>query len=365
MIMREIEDLSSFDRAVAENRAKMVVQGVDLRARTEALLALEGQHVFVGCELEAPAMFALISKRNVVLPPIEGLPFRPFRPTLYSPDELYRGLVLDGRGYEETPDRVAYLWYQRAMSEGALLDQMAMALHDQSMTDTLDELLDGRRVAAVMGGHKMMRGTEAYRDAALLGRSLARAGLVVATGGRPGAMEAANLGAYMAEHPDAALDEAIAILCEAKDFHDSIGAWAAAAMRVRQRFQRSSDAVPSVGIPTWYYGHEPPNAFASHVAKYFSNAIREDGLLLRANVGIAFLRGAAGTVQELFQDGAQNYYAPREKVALAVLVGQRYWTEEMPAWPLITALGRGREMGSKLRLVDTVHEAASVLTAGA
>lgn len=33
------------------------------------------------------------------------------------------------------------------------------------------------------------------------------------------------------------------------------------------------------GIPTYRYGHEPTNFFSSHVAKFFDNAIREDGLL--------------------------------------------------------------------------------------
>ena len=49
-----------------------------------------------------------------------------------------------------------------------------------------------------MGGHALRSGaTRAYADAARLGHALGRA-YVVATGGGPGAMEAANLGAYLA-----------------------------------------------------------------------------------------------------------------------------------------------------------------------
>ena len=44
----------------------------------------------------------------------------------------------------------------------------------------------------------------------------------------------------------------------------------------------------SLGVPTWFYGHEPTNLFATHVAKYFANSIREDGLLAIADAaGIA------------------------------------------------------------------------------
>ena len=53
---------------------------------------------------------------------------------------------------------------------------------------------------------------------------------------------------------------------------------------------------------------EPISLFASHIAKYFSNSIREDGLLAVATAGIVFAPGGAGTMQEIFQDGAQNAY---------------------------------------------------------
>ena len=64
----------------------------------------------------------------------------------------------------------------------------------------------------------------------------------------------------------------------------------------------------SLAIPTWVTAGEPISLFASHIAKYFSNSIREDGLLAVATAGIVFAPGGAGTMQEIFQDGAQNAY---------------------------------------------------------
>ena len=45
-----------------------------------------------------------------------------------------------------------------------------------------------------------------------------------------------------------------------------------------------------------------------------------------------------------------------------VLVGRRYWTEEMPAWPLLRELARGRPMEERVHLVDGVAEAVELLT---
>ena len=63
-----------------------------------------------------------------------------------------------------------------------------------------------------------------------------------------------------------------------------------------------------LAIPTWLYGHEPANLFAGRIAKYFSNAIREDTILRLARGGIVFAPGRAGTVQEVFQAATKTFY---------------------------------------------------------
>ena len=118
----------------------------------------------------------------------------------------------------------------------------------------------------------------------------------------------------------------------------------------------------SLGIPTWHYGHEPPNPFATDVAKYFKNAIREDILLHLCTGGIVFLPGAGGTVQEIFQDACENYYADASSLAPMVLVGRDYWTEEVPAWPLLRSLADGRAMEKVVHLVDDLDEVPALLS---
>ena len=117
----------------------------------------------------------------------------------------------------------------------------------------------------------------------------------------------------------------------------------------------------SLSIPTWHYGHEPANLFATAIAKYFRNSTREAILLEVCDAGIVFLPGAGGTVQEIFQDGCENYYADESSVAPMVLVGREHWTETVPAWPLLKRLARGRAMEDHVHLVDTPDEAAAVV----
>ncbi|MYW65358.1 Rossmann fold nucleotide-binding protein [Streptomyces sp. SID8379] len=356
----EIETLAEFDEVVADrgSLSKHRVQAVDLTARTRSLLAtdVEGA-VFLGCPMEPEAAAQVRARGALVFPPVPGLPFDPYRGHLYTPDELFEGLASPD-GYEATPDSRAYAWFQRTKADGDVFASMLRAVHDDSISDALDELLVGARVVGVMGGHAMARGTDAYASAAHLGRTLARAGLTVATGGGPGAMEAANLGAYAAPLDDAMLDEALELLAKSPSFTPSITDWAAAAFEVRTRWP---DGGPSVGIPTWFYGHEPPNAFAAHLAKYFANATREDGLLARSNAGVIFLPGAAGTVQEIFDNATPNYYESRGEPTPMVLVDRAHWTERLPTWPLLQALARERSMESRIALVDTAEEAGEAL----
>ena len=78
---------------------------------------------------------------------------------------------------------------------------------------------------------------------------------VVATGGGPGAMEAANLGCYLAgSHRLRGSTTRVAALAEVPAFRPSVDAWLRPALEVREGVAEPHD---SLGIPTWHYGHEP------------------------------------------------------------------------------------------------------------
>lgn len=359
---REIETLDRFDEVFAAtgSLAGLRIQSVDLTERTDALVGagVDGT-VFLGCPMRPAAAAAVRSRGALVFPPIPELPFNPYRGSLYTPDELFTGL---DRGYPATPDAESYAWFRRTKADGDIFASMLRAVHDDSVSDALDELLLGARVVGVMGGHALRRGSSAYAGAARLGRTLAREGLTVATGGGPGAMEAANLGAYAAPFEDAMLDKALELLAGAPAFDgpgtDPVGDWASAAFEVRDGWPGGG---PSVGIPTWFYGHEPPNAFAQHIAKYFVNAVREDGLLARSTAGVVFLPGAAGTVQEIFDNATPNYYSSRGEPTPMVLVDREHWTRTLPTWPLLQSLAEGRTMSSRVALVDSVEDVPQTL----
>ncbi|MGY4989044.1 LOG family protein [Streptomyces nigrescens] len=355
---REIESLEEFDQVVASGSlAGHRVQSVDLTDRTFALLSADTtESVFLGCVMEPDAAAKIRAGGALVFPPVPGLPFDPYRGGLYGPDELFDGLA--GTGFDATPDARTYRWYQDTKSDGDIFASMLRSIHDDAVSDALDEHLAGTQVVGVMGGHALERGSAAYAGAARLGRRLTRDGLTVATGGGPGAMEAANLGAYAAPFEDEMLDSALELLAKTPHFTPSVTDWARAAFEIRH--SRPGGGA-SVGIPTWFYGHEPPNAFASHIAKYFVNAVREDGLLARSTAGVVFLPGAAGTVQEIFDNATPNYYQSRGEPTPMVLVNRAHWTEKLPTWPLLQALAADRPMATRIALVDSVDEAPDAL----
>jgi len=123
---------------------------------------------------------------------------------------------------------------------------------------------------------------------------------------------------------------------------------------------------PSIGIPTWLYGHEPPTPLATEHAKYFDNSIREDGLLAVATSGVVFAPGRAGTLQEIFQDAAQNYYesvADRFSPMVFLDVGG-YWTAELDVRSVLDRLFDA-DQRANLHWVTTADAALDALVAGA
>ena len=358
---REIETLAEFDAQVRAERslAGCLVVALDLRGRG-AVLGTVGVHnaFFLGCRLKHPVAAALAGRGATVFPRLPQVPFDAYPAALYTAEQLYASL---GDGYAATPDARVYGWTLRDRS--AHLDAtLAQALHDHFIGDALAEAVSSPgSVVGLLGGHAVPRGAPEYGQTAHLARGLAEAGLLVFTGGGPGLMEAGNLGASLRGTPSD-LDAACAVLAATPRYAPDITAWASGAFEVK----RSWDCTrASIGVPTWFYGHEPPNAFATAIAKYFDNALREDALLRLCGAGLVYAPGTAGTTQEIFAALTRNYYALElQHLRPMVLVGRRYWTDVVPAWPLLTSLSRGRLMETHVHLVDTAEEVLDAIGEG-
>jgi predicted Rossmann-fold nucleotide-binding protein len=294
-----IETVDDLDRRLGAGATRLGgwrIHGLDLSDRVDALLERRlGGATFLGCTFAEGQVDRVHAAGGLVLPALAGVPVDPYRPRLYTADELY-----DAAAYEQSFDARAYAWSQR---RGGQDDMLARTLHDHAVDDALSAWVADRHLVGVMGGHAAARGEPAYAEAARLGHGLGRS-LVVATGGGPGAMEAANLGARLAGEPVETAMDASARLAATPSYRPSVDAWLESARAVVAEHPQATE---TLGVPTWHYGHEPSNAFATVIAKYLGNPTREAILLEICDAGIVFLPGAAGTVQEVFQDACQAW----------------------------------------------------------
>ncbi len=342
-----------------------VLQGLDLANDSmpvEQLCQLDWSGATIlGGVIPDDLRLAMVSSGAIVLPRLPNLPFLPYRPRLYELDELMAGYKKGSTdSIQATTDYQIYLHAKQVRDAGkhaSVMSTLFQRIHDHAVDDAMNDfLVDHDRVVAIMGGHALKRDEQKYADVVELGRRLARENALVVSGGGPGAMEAANLGAWLAPHPDTAAAEAIATLSGNTDYRTA--EYLDLGYEVRSAFP---DGAASLAIPTWFYGHEPTNQFATHIAKYFSNSIREDGLLAIATHGVVFTPGSAGTVQEIFQDATQNHYATFEHISPMVFLGREYWTNKLPVMPLIEALSAGRPYAELIAMVDTPDEVVEFL----
>lgn len=198
----QLRTLEEFDDRIRAHGSLdgCIVQGLVLTERSASLLSVSVERaVFLGCSMDSKAALALLQKGAVLFPDLRaGRPYHPMRSSLYGLSELMQGFEPEQPGgFQRSLDFRIYEHFQRYRHDPSppLLEELAQRIHDHAIDDALGELLrrpECARVVGVMGGHAMKRGSAAFAQVAQIGWLLAQRGYFVATGGGPGAMEAAT-----------------------------------------------------------------------------------------------------------------------------------------------------------------------------
>ena len=313
--------------------------------------------LFMGCIIPAQ-MYATMDENCIVFPRMK-MPYKVFPNRLYSASSLYLHYQ---PGIPETfhtcYDTICYERYVALGKEtNDIKETLCRVLHDHSIANALDQFIaryDEKDVVAVMGGHAVKRTDPSFRQIVEISKRLTEAGKLMVSGGGPGAMEAVHLGAWMAGRSDAEVEDALDTITVSPSFRDS--GWLTKAFEVIEKYPHDGH-FHSLGIPTWFYGHEPATPFATEIAKFFDNSIRENYIISVPKGGIIYTPGSAGTFQEIFQDAAQNHYETLGYASPMIFLGKEYYTEETPIYPLLADLQeRGKYQNLILRITDESDE---------
>jgi len=358
--LREIDTRAVLSRQ-GNNLSHSVIQGLDLSQLDFSEVECDNT-VFLGCTFpEGFNAYELIEKGALIFPKLPHLPYKPYRGLLYSRQELMQGWSPDE---DNSKDLEIYNHFEKYGREGvSVMESLAMRLHDHAIDDALNDLLEGRterdgkkKVIGIMGGHSTPRTDPYYAKVALMARRLTKEGYYIATGGGPGMMEAGNLGAYFAHYEEQDLLDAIDRLKQAPTYKDE--GYSRLAVAVVNDYPHGTS---SLAIPTWFYGHEPSNLFSLQIAKYFSNSLREDGLLAVSLYGVIFSPGSAGTTQEVFMDATQNHYRTFDFVSPMVFLGKKHFSDDTLIFDCLKRQATGKKYEDYMLLTDEVDEVCSFI----
>ncbi len=369
----EIESHAQLEQWIRETGSlrNTVVQNVNLAKIWSTLqgLPMEGA-VFLGCDIPPEALAQVVEAGAVVFPRLDHgavrFPFNQYRARLYGPEELLAADEDLAKPWDETLDHEIYQhWLDTGQNRPkSIRESLARRLHDHAITDALEEWLapggEARSCLAIMGGHSLERSSDEYFRVVEVAHALTRRGFTIVTGGGPGAMEAGNLGAAAVGLPIEEVRGLVAELAAVADKYDH-PAWLTSGVALRRKMMERVSLGENLGIPTWQYGHEPPNPFSTAIAKYFANSVREEGLLAIGRHGVIFERGSAGTLQEVFQDLTQNYYQTYGDRSPMVFLGSAFWTEEVPAAALVRALAEEEKFTELILVTDSATKTVEFL----
>ena len=310
---------------------------------------------FLGCKFHKKDINLLLLKNTLIFPAVNHIPYNPYRKSLYTWQELYNKSSHENA---VTIDEEIYYHFSHYRYQNDITEALYQRIHDHSIDDALYEILGNRKdgsfqkkAVGIMGGHGTKRSSPFYKKVAEVSFILSKKGYLIVSGGGPGIMEAANLGAYMANYSKPELSTALEIIDGNISYNHP--EYFKTALEVLNNFPHGKE---NLAIPTWFYGHEPSNLFASHIAKYFSNSIREDTLLAIALHGIVFAPGSAGTNQEIFMDLSQNHYQTFGYYSPMVFLGKKHYVEETKIFPVIKNFVENNPYQDMLFVEDDVYK---------
>ena len=286
------------------------------------------------------------------------VPFAVLRDDLYTFDELTSVDPSDSGRTDTTLDARMGAWFT-ASSPSALHDAVIRSLHDATIEVALARFVYGRRIVGVMGGHAVERGAPAYRSAAILGRTLARAGLVVATGGGPGVMEAANLGAWSAP---------FATPCSTTRWKAAPGPVLRAIPRVRRACaldirRRWPQGGESLGVPTWVYlTNRPPDSRRTSRSTSRTACVRTASSRSHARASCT-RRAVREPTGDLHRQRAEQPAARTRCAARWCSSGRHTSARSIPSCSPRSASGRRVRMGELVHLSDDPSEVVAFIEA--
>ena len=351
---------SHFAEHIKNNQTleNLVVFEIDLLAFETELLKKDIRNCyFVDCKMNSDLLNKIHDEKNYVLPKL-NLPYSMFQDKLYSRNSLFNNYdPTNTSSYESTKDHLIYKHFLSSggNSPNSMHESFARSMHDRAVEESMNKFLQkrisSRKFIGIMGGHAISRKDSNYKKTALIAKSLTENGCLIFTGGGPGMMEAAHLGAHFAGRSKEELSAGIEIMQSAQYYQDPL--WLSKSHEVMEKYPQIF-GFESLGIPTWVYGHEPPNPFPTHIAKFFSVTVRQDGLLSIAKSAVIYSPGSVGTTSEIFQEVQQNHYKNISKSAM-IFLDKEFWTERTQLFPFLEKMNND---GIYNNLILTIFDSA-------
>ncbi len=282
-LMHEYESIKEIKKELPRTPLviKGVFQGIHLTKVKKLILQTQFQDcLFMGCQYDPDIQSHILKEGNNSIFPKLNVPFKMYCSKLYTRSSIYSGYKIeDAESYHSTYDKIVYDHYMKngASEPSTIYESLARRIHDHSITDALHDFIrsyEETKIVAIMGGHSLKRGTKDYTKICSISKELTEKGYLMISGGGPGAMEATHVGAWFAGRTEKELLEGIQILKTCPSYTPQ-EKWLQTSFQVIQKYPQKKKYI-SLGIPTWLYGHEPPSPFATKIAKYFANNVRED-----------------------------------------------------------------------------------------